>query len=149
MNKLLKYFMKQNKKTIIFIVGVVLLVGLSFWGGRMTALRSRKNLFSQMGARGQMGIMGQGGLRNGQTNQRGIKPSESRIMGQIEKIEDKQLVIKTIDGSTKMIMISDSTAFKKMASSSLNDIAVGQNAVVNGIQNSGVTIANSIEISGE
>jgi hypothetical protein len=70
-------------------------------------------------------------------------------MGQIEKIEDKQLVIKTIDGSTKMIMISDSTAFKKMASSSLNDIAVGQNAVVNGIQNSGVTIANSIEISGE
>lgn len=132
--------MKQNKEKVIFIVVAVLLIGLSFWGGRVTAPKFKNGSFNPMGQMGQ---------RNGQINQRGARTNESRIMGKIEKIEDKQLLIKTMDGSNKIIIISDATAFKKMASSSLSDIIVGQNAVVNGSQNSGVTIADSIEIAGD
>ncbi|HNW55990.1 MAG TPA: hypothetical protein PKN62_02870 [bacterium] len=131
--------MKKDKKIIIVIVAAIVLMGLSFWGGRVTAPKFKNGPYGQIG---------QAGQRNGQINQRGGKPSESRIMGQIEKIEDKQLVIKTMDGSSKMVMISDTTAFKKMASSSLSDIAIGQTAIVSGAQNSGVTIADSIEIAG-
>lgn len=135
--------MKKDKKTIVIAgIAVLVLVGLSFWSGRMTAPKIRGGVFGQMGQTGQMG------QRNGQNNQRAMKDNEIRVMGKIEKIEDKQLVVKTINGSTKIVLISESTAIKKMAEGNFSDIVVGQEIMVGGKQNSGVMVAESLEISG-
>jgi len=136
-------YMKKDKKTIVIAgIAVLVLVGLSFWSGRMTAPKIRGGVFGQMGQTGQMG------QRNGQNNQRAMKDNEIRVMGKIEKIEDKQLVVKTIDGSTKIVLISESTAIKKMAEGNFSDIVVGQEIMVGGKQDSGVMVAESLEISG-
>ncbi len=126
--------MKKNQKIIIVSAAIILMIG-SFFIGRMTVANRQRNNF---------GVMNQ---RFNQSGQRVDRNKQAMVAGKIEKLDGQQLVVKMVDGSTKIVMLSDNTAIKKMASSSLAALVVGQNVAVRGAQNSGVTMAESIEIS--
>lgn len=126
--------MKKNQKIIIVSAAIILMIG-SFFIGRMTMANRQRNNF---------GVMNQ---RLNQSGQRVDRNKQAMVAGKIEKLDGQQLVVKMVDGSTKIVMLSDNTAIKKMASSSLAALAAGQNVAVRGAQNSGVTMAESIEIS--
>lgn len=126
--------MKKNQKIIIVSAAIILMIG-SFFIGRMTMANRQRNNF---------GVMNQ---RFNQSGQRVDRNKQAMVAGKIEKLDGQQLVVKMVDGSTKIVMLSDNTAIKKMASSSLAALVVGQNVAVRGAQNSGVTMAESIEIS--
>lgn len=126
--------MKKNQKIIIVSAAIILMIG-SFFIGRMTMANRQRNNF---------GVMNQ---RLNQSGQRVDRNKQAMVAGKIEKLDGQQLVVKMVDGSTKIVMLSDNTAIKKMASSSLAALVVGQNVAVRGAQNSGVTMAESIEIS--
>ena len=89
--------------------------------------------------------MGQGagagaGLRNG--------AGSGAIFGEVTKIDDTSLTIKTNDGSSKIILISESTTFNKSATAAKTDLKVGSQVRVDGTtdSNTGSVTGKSIEI---
>jgi ribosomal protein L2 len=80
------------------------------------------------------------GLRNG--------TGSGAIFGEVTKIDDTSITIKTVDGGSKIILISDSTAFNKSTSVAKTELKVGSQVRVDGTTdtNTGSVTGKSIEI---
>jgi len=133
--------MTKNNLITTLLVGVV--VGLLlFYGGTIYQKTKVPNFRSGQFIGRQMDRNTP--PRNGTGNQFG-RP----INGQITSIEDKTITIKSADGSSKIIVYSDSTVVNKTDSGSLSDLKVGQSIMVIGQEGGGgITTAQTISVGG-
>lgn len=125
--------MQKNKITIIVGVAciVVGLVGGFFIGKASGGNKLAGNFAS--GAR-------QFGARNG--SQSGLL-----VVGQVSAVDAQSVTVTLRDGGSDVIFYSTSTPITKSVEASSSDLAVGQNVIVSGSQNSdGSLTANNVQI---
>ncbi len=123
---------------IIVVVIVALVVGVgAFYGGM-------KYQMSKTPARGQA----QGANRQGSPNGQGRFAGGGRVMGEIINQDDKSITVKMMDGSSKIVLVSDSTAINKSADAAKSDLKTGERVAVFGMQNSdGSVTAQNIQLN--
>ncbi|MCX6793060.1 MAG: hypothetical protein NTY12_03460 [Candidatus Falkowbacteria bacterium] len=130
----------KNKMTGFIVLAVVLIAG-AFYGGMKygqtpQALQSlsaaqRQQIFaSARGANGQ----GQGNRMGGARGAGGF------ANGEILSQTDKNITVKLRDGSSKIVLLADSTKINKSVAGQKTDLAVGSQVTVNGTANSDGTI---------
>ncbi|MFA6492540.1 MAG: hypothetical protein WCV58_00095 [Patescibacteria group bacterium] len=123
--------MKKNF-LIIAIVAIIVASGGSFYGGmRYQQAHLKKGFNGQMPPGGIDARGGNGNNKNG----------GNFISGSIISKDDESMTIKTQDGSTKVIYLSDSTTIAKSDKGTPSDLAVGQNISADGTSNSDGSIA--------
>src|SRR5256885_17250802 len=112
-----------QKNTILIILVVALVVGaVAFYGGMQYQKMQRSAQFGQ-GARA---------LRTGQGGQNGARP----VVGQIISSDDKSITVKLQDGSSKIILLSDSTPITEATTAAKSALQTGKNGMVIGKTNS-------------
>lgn len=130
--------MKSRNLLITIIILLVTGAG-SFYGGML--YQKSTNKFSQPG-QFSGGVRSTGLTRNG--NQIG-RP----VNGEISSVENNTMTIKTDDGSSKIIIYSDSTKVNKTSEGLKDDLKVGEQIMVIGSEGSDGTItAQSISLGG-
>lgn len=138
------------KNPILITVVVAIIVGMvSFYGG-MKYSQSQRGNFRNSGQSNFM--MGQGGQRNGgvsgQNGQRGMMGQGFRpIIGEIISAEDKSITVKLEDGSSKIVLLTDSVNISKSDSGSKSDLKVGIKVGVFGQDNNGTITAQNIQLN--
>jgi hypothetical protein len=137
----------MNSKNIIVTVLVAVVVGAgAFFGGiKYQQNRSPKLGFGQFdrnGAGGQQ-VRGQGGNMQRLGGNQGMRP----VMGEIISQDDKGITVKMVDGSSKIVLISTTTAINKAAEGTKADLVSGVIVRVFGNVNSdGSVTAQSVQI---
>ena len=122
------------KKHIIWgLVTVLVVGGLSFYGGMKYAQSKSPTLASRTSQNGQrMGIN-----RN----------STGFIGGEILSKDDKSITIKLKDGGSKIAFFASSTIVSKNVNGSIDDVSVGNQVTVSGVTNSdGSVSAQMVQI---
>ena len=118
----------------LYTLILVVLVGAGAFFGGMQYQKSQRSL-----GRGQFAGAGQFGNRNGQG-----RP----VAGEIVSADDKSITVKLMDGSSKIVILSSSTAINREASGSASDLKTGERVLVIGTQNSdGSVTAQNIQLN--
>ncbi|MES2014552.1 MAG: DUF5666 domain-containing protein [Patescibacteria group bacterium] len=130
--------MEKNKKIIALIV-VLLLIGASFYGGMLYG----KSKIRPAGFANVNGGQFIGGQRTGA----GMRGISGFTVGEIIAKDATSVTVKMPDGSSKIVLVSDTTKVLKSTDGSLNDLAVGTSVSVTGTANSDKSVtATSIQI---
>lgn len=148
--------MKNSNIVIVTIVCAAIAGAGGFWGGTIYQKSQITTMMgNQMGGRGegvsQLGRNGMNGNTSKTTNNN-VPAMNGRgggaISGEVTAKDDKSLTVKMTDGSSKIVIISDSTTYHLSAESDLNKIDVGTKVATFGTSNAdGTLTANSIEIN--
>lgn len=127
----------------MIILAVVIVAG-GFFGG-MKYQQSKQSSFAGFGQGGtENGQRTRGGFQNGTGNRNGFRPTT----GDIITSDNNSITIKLVDGSSKIILLSDKTNIYKTAMSQKTDLTAGQKVMVMGTDNSdGSTTAQSIQVN--
>ncbi len=128
-------------KPIIVLVITVVAGGLAFYGG----MQYQK---SQVPA-GRNFTMGQGTGRNGQTGIAGVRRmgNGQPVSGEILSIDSTSLTVKLVDGSSKIILLSDKTIFNKTATVEKSELKVGEKVGIFGTSNpDGSVTAQNVQL---
>lgn len=136
----------KNKNIIIAIVAVVVVGVGAFFGGIQYQKMQRGQMNNFAGQAGFQGRFGQGG--NGQGNQaRRIGANGGAVVGEILSTDDTSITVKLMDGSTKIVLLTDKSAINKAATATKSDLKTGENVAVFGTPNSdGSVTATSIQL---
>lgn len=120
---------------LLSVVGLLIVVGIvSFWGGS----RYQKSKVPNFRGGQQMR------LNNNRPGGQGV------INGEITAVDDNSITVKTMDGSSQIILLSSSTIYKKMADGGKSDLSIGKKVMVTGNKdNSGSISAGQISIGME
>jgi len=150
----MKNFKKYFTKSAIIISLISLAIG--FTGGFFFE-KSRTPSFG--GSRMNNGSIptGNGGpqgqVRGASNNKTGSVTQTSNLkqtMGEITKIDDSSITVKTPDGGSKIILVSDSTVINKAAVGVKTDLIVGANVSITGDSNAdGSVTGKSININAQ
>ena len=126
------------KNNIIMTVVVAVIVGAAAFFGGMKYQQSQTSA-SQQQSGGRNG--GQGGRnRNG--------GGGGRVVGDIITADDKSITVKLPDGSTKLVLLSDSTSINQATTASKSALAVGTRVGVFGTDNTdGSVTAQNVQIN--
>lgn len=121
------------------IIGIVVILCLVFGaGGFYAGMKYQQNQIPQ---RGQLRTQGQN--QQGRFNQ-GFRP----VNGEILNFDDKSITVKLQDGSSKIVILTGTTAINKSAQGSKADLKTGERVAVFGTQNSdGSVTAQNIQIN--
>lgn len=131
--------MKNPKLIIIIVVLLILVGGGSFFAGTKY----------QQGRRGQFAgqFSGQQGDHTNQFRQGsglGLRPVSGEIIGQ----DDKSITVKLQDGSSKIVLLSNTTTISKSADATKADLKVGEKVATFGTENSdGSITAQNVQIN--
>lgn len=145
--------MKLTANTkVIIAVALALVVGggAGFFGGMK--YQESKTVAGRVG-NGNFQFQANGGtIRNGgstgRTNGNGNGVAFRPVDGEIASVDDKSITVKMTDGTSRIILFSDSTMINKSLEASKTDLTVGQKVAVFGTQNSdGSVTAQSIELN--
>lgn len=132
----------MNKTIITAIVVAIIFGGGGFYGGMQYASGQKSPLTTQRP--GHFGGRGGGNFVPGQG---GANSNASFVSGQITAKNGNSLTIQSRDGSSKIVILSGSTAVGKSVSGSLSDLATGQNVMITGTTNSdGSVTAENVQI---
>ncbi len=124
----------NNKNIIVLIICVVIFSALAFYGGMKFSSTKTPSAAANMVRFGE-------GSRN-----RSISQEFTR--GEIVSVDKDNIVVKLDDGSSKIILISDSTQVSKTEKAEKSVLKTGDNIAVMGKSNSdGSQTANSIQIN--
>jgi hypothetical protein len=132
----------MNRKNIIQTLVISLLVGvISFLGGtQYQKTKTPKFTAGQFQNRGEMPSGTQ--TRNG-----GNRGAEMFVNGEISGIDENTLTIKTRDGSSKIVVYSESTKINKTQEGLKEDLKTGEQALITGTQGAdGIITAQNISI---
>lgn len=127
----------KNPKSIIIVVALFILVGGGLFYAGMKYQESKR-------PQGHFGNFQQ--ERGGQFQQRaqGFRP----VNGEIISTDDKSITVKLQDGSSKIVILSDTTAINKSAEGSRDDLKTGEKIGVFGTENSdGSVTAQNIQLN--
>jgi hypothetical protein len=133
----------MNKNLIIAIILVIAAGTGGFFGGmKYQQGKQRSNLRqfagNRLGAR-----TGENGT-GGNNNLVGFRP----VSGEIIESDDKSITVKLQDGSSKIVLLAESTQFLKSLSGSKADLKVGDKVMVVGSDNTdGSVTAQNIQIN--
>ena len=131
----------MSKKIIaVFILAIIIIGAAAFYGGMKYGQSAKQSLPNY----GQFTGMHEN--RTGQVHG-GRMGGANFISGEILSKDDKSIILKLLDGGSKIVFLSDSTQILKSAESTVSDLAVGESLSVNGTANSdGSVNAQSIQI---
>ena len=141
-------FMK-NKMLIGFIIAVIVVGAGSFYGGmqygKSQAAGARNSALSQ---RQGFGANGASGANGGAQARGGNRAAGSGFVnGSIIAQDDKSITVKSADGGSKIVFLSDKTQIMKSVNGSVGDLSVGQNVMVSGSANTdGSITAQAVQI---
>lgn len=113
---------------------LIIIGGLSFYGG----MKYQQRKIPSFGNGTQMRAFNGNGAN---TNQR--RMGNGQVVGEIVSVDDKSIDVKSNDGSSKIILLSDSTAINKATSGQKSDLVVGEKVVVFGTSNSDGSISGT------
>lgn len=129
----------KNKNTMIVVAVVLIIVAAAggFFGGMMY----QKNQVPALGAAGRGNFAG----RLGQSGQNAaFRP----VRGQVLNMDSNSLTVKLSDGSTKLVVLSSSTAFVQSTKAAVSDLKAGDTVNVVGTANSdGSVTAQDVQIN--
>ncbi len=131
----------MNTKFSIYVVIVVALIvgGLSFFGGTKYQQSQRGN-----GRQFAGGPNASGRGRFGGGSGQGFTP----VRGDIIAADDKSITVKLQDGSSKIILFSDSTTINEATQAAKSSLTSGKKVAVFGTQNSdGSVTAQNIQLN--
>lgn len=131
--------MKNN--ILLFIIIAIVVGAAAFYGGMQYQKSQSPNQF-----RGQFrnGNNGQGGFQ-GRGNGGGMAP----IRGEIMSTDESSVTVKMQDGSSKILILSGTTAINKASEGSKTDLKTGETITVFGTANAdGSVTAQNIAIGG-
>jgi len=134
-----------NKNTMMIIAVVLIIVAAigGFVGGMMYQ-KNQAQSFGMVGANGSR----QGGNFAGRFGQNGQNANFRPVRGQVLSMDNNSLTVKMSDGSTKIVVLSSSTAFMQSTKASLSDVKTGDTVNVVGTQNSdGSVMAQDVQIN--
>lgn len=135
----------KDKKNILFVIVLIIVGGVSFLGGKkLEQQKMTKTGGSRNFATSQIPRMRQDGDQGNPSQGGGFRQN----IGEIISLDDKSITIKTADGGSKIIFISDSTTINKSIEGNKSDLEVGENIMVIGDNNSdGSITATSVELN--
>jgi hypothetical protein len=129
----------MNTKNIIIVVVIAVVVGASSFFGGMKYSQSQRSTIGGANFRNGNRTPGQGRF-----SQNGERP----VMGEILSQDDKSMTVKMQDGSTKIVILSESTSINKAAEGTKQDLLVGSRVLVVGKTNSdGSVTAQNIQLN--
>lgn len=135
--------MKKNTGIIIAVVAIVALAAGFFGGQWYSRSQLRRNFAGRSGGFNFVGA-------NGQTGGQNRFAGGGRVVGQILSIGNGTMTVKMPDGSSRIVILSDSTVYSKSAKASASDLKQGENVGVFGASNSdGSVTAQDIQINPE
>jgi len=134
--------MNKNMMVIIAVILIVVAAAGGFYAGIQYQKSQRASQFAgRSGGNGQ-GFAGRFGGQNGGS----ITP----IRGQVLSIDNNSITVKQTDGTTKIIVLSSTTAFNQSQKASKSDLKTGDNVMVIGSTNSdGSVTASNVSINPE
>lgn len=134
----------MNNKNILIIVIVSLVVAAgAFYGGMLYQQKQQPRFM--FGSR-QGGQMGQ--PMGGQMPRNMSQNSDRPVSGEIISQDDKSITIKMPDGSTKIVILSESTGINKAAEGTKSDLTSGTKVLVLGKTNpDGSVTAENIQLN--
>lgn len=139
--------MKPNQIISIVVLVIVASVASFFVG---TKYQQRKNIsqFNQRTGLNTQGMMGRNtGNTTGQTN-RGQAAGFRQTIGEIISADDKSVTVKLTDGSSKIVLLSDTITINQATAATKTDLKVGTKVAVMGDQNTdGSVTGRNIEIN--
>jgi len=129
-------------KNILITIIVALIVGAgTFYGGMKYQQSKRAAVFSRQFGQ----IQGQNGGSNQQNRSRA---GNGQVFGDIIAKDDKSITVKLADGSTKIVLFSDTTAINKASEGSKDDLKEGERVAVFGTANSDDSVtAQNIQLN--
>lgn len=140
----------QNKKFIFSVSLSIVFLIIGFVSGVLYQKNQIKRIFGNRASQFPIGEnIARGIGRNNQNNQsNGIGLGLGTIFGEVTKIDNTSFTIKTINGGSKIVLISDSTVFNKSTTVAKTELTVGSQVRVDGItdSNTGSVTGKSIEI---
>jgi hypothetical protein len=135
----------HTTRILISIVLIIIAAAGGFFGGMMF----QKNQTPSFA-----GMMGQNGPRQGGNfagrfgGQAGQNSNFRPVRGQVLSMNNNSLTIKMSDGSTKIVVLSSSTAFMQSTKAALSDVETGDTVNVVGTANSdGSVTAQDVQIN--
>lgn len=139
--------MKKNQYILILVA--LLISGASFFAGTRYQSNRKGNLaaFSasrdmDQGQRGQQ-VGQQANVRMGQANPQG----GAIINGEIISKDGQSLTLKMSDGGAKIVIVADSTLYKKSIDAVVADLTMGENVTIIGTNNTdGSVTAKTVTI---
>ncbi len=128
---------------IITAVLVVVIGVAAFFGGMQYQKMQRVQGFG-----GRFGQYGPGAQMMGQGRQGGNNTNARPVAGQIISADDKSITVKMQDGSSKIVLLSDSTAITEATSAGKQALTSGKQVVVFGNTNSdGSVTATNVQLN--
>lgn len=125
---------------ILGILIVLIIAGGTFFGG-MQYQKSQSPSGSGQSTQGNRNGQFQG---RGTGNRNGLRP----VTGEIISSDDKSLTVKLADGSTKIVILSQTTNINKADKATVADLKTGQRVAVFGMQNpDGSVTAQNIQLN--
>jgi flagellar basal body-associated protein FliL len=133
----------KNKNTMIIVAVVLVIVAAA--GGFFGGMIYQKNQAPALGAAGRGSLT----ARFGQGGQGGQAAAAFRpVRGQVLSTSSNSLTVKMSDGSTKIVVLSTSTAFMQSTKAASSDVKTGDTVNVVGTANSdGSVTAQDIQIN--
>jgi hypothetical protein len=129
--------MTKNKKLIMVVALLVVLMGGSFYGGYLFA-NSKTPKGMGFGAPNGSGFrtMGeQAGIGIGSAAQRNNKVAGGMVNGEIISVDATGITVKTKEGSTRIVFLSEKSSVTKSVAVVVADLKVGDEVVVTGESN--------------
>lgn len=127
----------KNKSLIITIVAALVFAAIGFFGG-MKYQQGRRGNFAQFAARNGT-TTGQNGNRN-----TAVRP----VSGSIISTDSNSITVKLTDGSSKIVILTDTTQIDQATTAAKTDLKIGETVATFGTQNSdGSITAQSISIN--
>jgi len=127
----------MKKNLVVTIIIAVLVGGAGFFAGMKYQQGKQRNLARQ--------FFGQiGGRQGAGANRLGFRP----VNGEIIDADEKSITVKLQDGSSKIVIVSETTQINKAEQASKQDLKVGEKVAVFGSENSdGSITAQNIQIN--
>lgn len=129
----------KNKILISIIVTALIFGGIGFFVGMRYQQSKNPRLFARNFS-GNANFSG----RTNQGNQNNFRP----VSGEILSVDDKSITVKLPDGSSKIVILGDSTNISKSESASKEDLKVGEKISAFGSLNQdGSITASNIQLN--
>ena len=136
-----------GNKSILITLLIALIVGAgAFYAGMKYQQSKRSTFMQQIGVNG-----GRAGFRSQNGNGNNLPAGRQDfqpVNGEIISSDDKSITVELQDGSSKIVLLSDSTSINKAESGSKEDLKSGEKVFVIGTKNSdGSVSASSIQLN--